>query len=296
VSAPLTTVVLAGSLVGLGAFVAWAGVAPRPPSLRAALDRIGRPHEPRWRGSQTDVDARLGRAARGIGVVDRAVERMRTDLVVLHRSADEQAAALVAHVLLGCLWAPAVSLGGWLVGVSLPLAIPLWGAPLGGALAGWWTIQSVRSTADRRRITFSRAISSVCDLAAMGLASGRGLESSLTMAVAASPTWPYRDIKGALEAGYLRGEAPWVALTRLGEEAGLGDLVELAAALQLAGDEGAAVRQTIARKAASTRERLTADAEQRAAATTERMGIPATFLLLGFVVFLGYPAIAVLFR
>jgi hypothetical protein len=116
------------------------------------------------------------------------------------------------------------------------------------------------------------------------------------MAVAAGHTWPYRDMKTALDSGYLRGDPPWTALARLGDDAGLGDLAELAAALQLAGDEGAAVRETVAAKATSTRERLTADAERRAAATTERMGIPATFLLLGFTVFLGYPSVAVLFQ
>jgi Flp pilus assembly protein TadB len=264
--------------------------------LGAALDRIGRPVEPRWQRDSTELDARVGRLARRVGAVDRTVERMREDLFVLHRSADEQAAILVVNVLLGCLWFPVVSMGGWLVGVRLPFAVPLWGTVLGGGLAGWWTVQSTRSKASQRRITFTRAISSLCDLSAMGLASGHGLESSLAMAVAASPTWPYRDMQTVLESGHLRGEPPWISLARLGAEGGLGDLVELAAALQLAGDEGAAVRETIASKANSTRERLTADAERRAAATTERMGIPATFLLLGFVVFLGYPAIAVLFQ
>jgi tight adherence protein C len=296
VSGDLTTVVLAGGTLGCGLLLAWSGASPSRPSLRAALDRIGRSRELRWQRGSSDIDARVGRLARRVGLVDRTVERMRNDLFVVHRSADEQAAILVANVLLGCLWFPVVSVGGWLVGVQLPLAVPFWGTALGGGLAGWWTIQAVRSKAGQRRITFSRALSSLCDLAAMGLASGRGLESSLAMAVAASPAWPYRDMQTALESGYLRGEPPWVSLAKLGEDAGLGDLVELAAALQLAGDEGAAVRETIASKATSTRERLTADAERRAAATTERMGIPATFLLLGFVVFLGYPAIAVLFQ
>lgn len=293
---PLTTAVLAGCLVGLGFFVAWAGAAPPRAPLRAALARIAQQPEPLWRRSSSDVDARVGRLVRRIGVVDQTIERLRTDLFILHRSADEQAAALVVHVLLGCLWLPLVSVGGSLVGVRLPLAVPLWGTALGGGLAGWWTIQSVRTEASRRRITFSRALSSLCDLAAMGLASGRGLESSLAMGVGAGHTWPYRDMQTALDSGYLRGDPPWVVLAGLGDDAGVGDLVELAAALQLAGDEGAAVRETIAAKATSTRERLTADAERRAAATTERMGIPATFLLLGFTVFLGYPAVAVLFQ
>ena len=73
-------------------------------------------------------------------------------------------------------------------------------------------------------------------------------------------------------------------------------LTELAAALSLAGDEGAAVRDTVSSKAKSIRERLTANAERDAASITERMGIPATLLLLGFMIFLGFPAIYVLFQ
>ncbi len=56
------------------------------------------------------------------------------------------------------------------------------------------------------------------------------------------------------------------------------------------------MRDTVSSKAKAIRERLTADAERSAANVTERMGVPATLLLLGFIVFLGYPAIAVLFK
>ncbi|HRE03795.1 MAG TPA: type II secretion system F family protein, partial [Ilumatobacteraceae bacterium] len=100
----------------------------------------------------------------------------------------------------------------------------------------------------------------------------------------------------ALRTGYVRGDTPWEALARLGDDADLPDLTELAAAVSLAGQEGAAVRNTVTSKAKAIRERLTADAERSAASTTERMGVPATLLLLGFIVFLGFPAIAVLFE
>ena len=76
----------------------------------------------------------------------------------------------------------------------------------------------------------------------------------------------------------------------------LTDLTELAAALSLAGDEGAAVRDTVSSKAKSIRERLTANAERDAPSITARMGIPATLLLPGFMIFLGFPAIYVLFQ
>ena len=72
----------------------------------------------------------------------------------------------------------------------------------------------------------------------------------------------------------------------------MSDLTELAGALALAGDHGAAVLDTVSTKARSLRERLVAEAERRAVAVTERMGIPATLVLIGFTAFLLFPALA----
>ena len=78
----------------------------------------------------------------------------------------------------------------------------------------------------------------------------------------------------ALRTGYVRGDTPWDALARLGNDADLPDLAELAAALSLAGDQGAAVRDTVSSKAKAIRERLTADAERSAAQHHRAHGHP----------------------
>ena len=76
---------------------------------------------------------------------------------------------------------------------------------------------------------------------------------------------------------------------------GVDDLSELANTIAMAGEEGAAVRDTVSAKARTIRERITAETEQSAAAVTERMSLPAVLMVLGFLVFLGYPAVTVLF-
>lgn len=291
----VSLVMVAGGLVGAGGWLAWSGLAPARPPLHVVLGRLGRPR-PVDEAVTDDLDARLGAMARRIGVVDQAVESLRSDLRILRGSPDEQAAILVTYAVLGLLWLPVVSVGGWLVGVRLPLAIPLWGALLGGGIGVWTAIRSTREAARHRRETFARALSALCDVCGMCLAAGRGVESSLETAASAGHGWAFAEIQSALRTGYVRGDEPWEALAQLGEEADLPDLVELAGALSLAGHEGAAVRRTVAQKARAIRERLTSEAERQAASTTERMGVPATFLLLGFVVFLGFPAIAVLFE
>ena len=55
--------------------------------------------------------------------------------------------------------------------------------------------------------------------------------------------------------------------------------------------EGAAVRTTVAAKARTIRERMSADSEVAAAAVTERMSLPSVLLVLGFLLFICFPAI-----
>lgn len=291
-----TAVVLAGGMLGTGLWLVWSGWSPARPPLHAALARLGQPRVEVEPVSRDNLDVRLGVLARKIGIVDQTVTAMRADLRVLRRSPDEQAALLVTYAVLGFLWVPVIAAGGWIVGFRLPVAVPLWLALVGGAVGITSALRSVKTSAAFSRQAFSHALSSFCDITGMCLAAGRGVESSLETAAHTGRGWAFVELQSALRAGYVRGDTPWDALARLGSEAQLDDLVELAAALSLAGDEGAAVRDTVSSKAKAIRERLTSEAERSAAAVTERMGIPATLLLLGFIVFLGFPALAVLFE
>lgn len=293
---PVTAVVLAGGLVGVGTWLVWTGWSPARPPLHAVLGRLGQPRVEVEPMSRENLDVRVGVWARKIGLVEHTVTAMRADLRVLRRSPDEQAALIVTYALLGFLWAPVVATGGWLVGFRLPWAIPLWLALTGAGIGAVGAVRSVKAAAVQRRQAFSHALSSFCDITGMCLAAGRGVESSLETAAQTGTGWAFAELQTALRTGYVRGDTPWDALARLGNDADLADLTELAAALSLAGDEGAAVRTTVGSKAKAIRERLTADAERSAASVTERMGIPATLLLLGFIIFLGFPAIAVLFE
>jgi len=86
------------------------------------------------------------------------------------------------------------------------------------------------------------------------------------------------------------GEPPWEALARLGKTLGIDELGELAATTGLAAMEGAKVRTTLAARSASIRRHELASAEAEANALTERLFLPGMFLLVGFLIFIGYPA------
>ena len=296
---PVTIVCAAGVLFGSGVYLAVTGLFPARPPLHEALARLGQPQAVApvaSTGQEASIDVRVGRLARRVAGIERLLVPMRADLRVMHRTGEEQAAIIATYGFLGFVFVPVVVIGWRLVGVGIPWVVSLWMSLAGAALGVIMAVKSVKPAAQKRRRAFSHALSAFCDVCGMSLAAGRGVESSIQAAAQAGTGWPFVEIQSALRAGYVRGDTPWDALARLGNEADLADLTELASAISLAGDQGAAIRDTIASKAKAVRERLTAEVERGAASTTEKMGIPATFLLLGFIVFLGFPGISVLFH
>jgi tight adherence protein C len=129
---------------------------------------------------------------------------------------------------------------------------------------------------------------------AMALAAGRGVEQALTTAASSGEGWAFTELRAALHAGYVRGETPWESLGRLGDELAIPDLSQLASTIAMAGEDGAAVRETISTKARTISDRIGADAEQTAQRATAQMGLPAVALAAGFLVFLMYPAVSAL--
>jgi len=117
-----------------------------------------------------------------------------------------------------------------------------------------------------------------------------GIESALEAASSVAGEASFLRIRRALDRARHAGRSPWEALGQLGAELGVNELEELAASLRLAGTEGARIRASLSAKSASLRRRQLADAQGRANATTERLFLPAIVLMLGFVVFLMYPA------
>jgi Flp pilus assembly protein TadB len=245
---------------------------------------------------ESDRDARFGGfLLRHLPALDRAVQSMRADLRILRRTPEEQAARVGSYALLCLLLAPWTAAVAWLVGAQPPPALFLFVVLAGLVVAITAPFARLRKQASARRKAFLHALSAYCNVTVMSLAAGRGVEQALETASTAGQGWAFAELRGALTAGYVRGDPPWEALGLLGQELGVDDLTELASTISMAGEEGAAVRETVGAKARTIRERITADTEQAAAAVTERMSLPTVLLVFGFLVFLGYPALTVLF-
>jgi tight adherence protein C len=198
-----------------------------------------------------------------------------------------QMAISAAAGLISALFAIAVS-------SAMGLALPLTGL-LGGLLlcclgTGCAPLVSLRTRAQTKKAELRKATGAFLDLVVLALAGGMGLEGAFQAAGEVGKSWGMIRIVQVLNWGRDAGLTPWASLGLLGARYGVSQLEELSAMMALAGAEGAKVRESLAAKAASLRVLEQAEAESAANALTERMFLPGVVLLVGFLVFIGYPA------
>ncbi len=284
----MSPILVAGLAMGAGLWCVVSGLWPAHEPLATVLNRVGTPRPDRV--DRSNLDARFGAWARRLGPIDRAFAGLASDLRLLHKNADEQAGQLVGVSLVGLLWGPFVVALLAMAGMAVPVVVPVWMALVGAAACAVAQLASIKAQAAQRRTEFSFALGAFLDVLSSGLAGGQTIKAAVDYAAAAGEGWAFEDIRVALTTGYIDGRHPWDALADLAEETNLEELAELAAALSLAGEEGAAVRSIVRAKARVIRERIAAGIEKKGAEATERMAVPAILLAFGFFAFWGYPA------
>jgi len=283
----------AGIGAGLWSLLVWA--APPRPDLGLVLARLDPiPHPtPLLLAAAGDgwairAAAPLTRVLAGLGLPRTAVRR---DLIILERSIPAHLAHQAVLATAG-LFLPAVGeLILLAVGSPVGWAVPVWVGLLTAAAGLMTPDVQVRARAARRRADLRHALSAFLDLVVVSLAGGAGVDGALTDSASIGHGWAFTQIRCALDAARLARATPWSMLGRLGTELDIGELVELAASVSLAGTEGAKVRASLAAKAAALRGHQLADAEAAANAATERMSLPVVALFGGFLLFIGYPAV-----
>lgn len=281
-----------GAVGGTGAWLVWTGWRPSVEPLATVLARFGQPGSQPVRVTRQNLDRRFGARVRRLGPVDRWLDRRRADLRIVDRTPDDQAALLGAFGLLGLFAGPLVLVPRWIAGVPVPLMAAGWVALLGAVIGVVVAMLELRDQAAKRRKAFLHALSAYCISVDMALSVGAGPEQALTAAAADGQGWQFAQLRGALAAARARNDQPWDALRQLGEDVDVTDLIELARTIEHVALRGAVVGDTVAEIADSIQERIAADIERDATRTTVRMAIPATMLLMGFMVLMAYPAVA----
>lgn len=284
--------IVLGCAAGAGLLLLISGLLPDRRSLDVALAQLHRPRTMRTERQPETLTIRVvGRPLAKSKLGASVAGRFARDLRVTGQAAEELLAKQGLCAFVGLLWAPATAGLMALGGVSTSVLLPLWCSAVLAVVGFVLPLLSLKLAAAERRRSFRHALSCFLDLVAVRLAGGAGVESALASSAHAGQGWAFSEIRQSLAEARLMGEPPWTGLDRLGTALAIGELNELAASVTLAGDEGARVRGSIAAKARAIRVRGLADAESAAQSANERMSLPIVLLMLGFVVFLGYPAV-----
>jgi hypothetical protein len=288
--------ILSGAAAGFGCIGVLWGLRLSPRSLDAVAAAVNRPLPEGTVPDGTEtLPLRAGRTM--VAHLDRT--RMRdlsrwpyvaSCLAITGQSPERLAAQVLVVGGAGLLAPPFLWLVAQLIGVSTPIAVPILIALIGVSGGLVLPVVELLKEAGERRRHFRIVIGSFVDLVVLGLAGGVGVEGAMFAASQVSSDWAARRMARALLKARDSGRSPWTALGQLGETIGVSELVELSTTLQLAGTEGARIRQSLNARAVSIRRHEQADAESAANAVTERLFLPGSLLLLGFLLFVGYPA------
>lgn len=290
----MTVMALLGCGLGIGLIGASrAGTSPRP-SLRALLEVV---NSPAIHGTHGETPSRW-RVDQVLGLRVASELRRRDSRHVVTgmvATSGRDLDGICSELVLGAMVGAGLPILSWFLirasGTQLPTVIPVWGAILLGSCGAATPLIVLRIESTKRRRMARRVIGSFLDLVVLCMAGGMGVEGALFAAAQVGQDDLSRRLADVLVLARESATPPWRALALLGEELGLIELQDVAAAVGLAGTEGAQVRLTLVAKAASVRRHELADAEAQANAVTQRLFLPGVLLLLGFLLFIGYPAV-----
>jgi Flp pilus assembly protein TadB len=294
----MTTVVLLGALAGLGTVGFVFGVRVTPPALETIAAEMNRSVPTRYISTRRPrLGARAGRALNSV------IEgsgwsfhprwlAFRSALSITGESVEVLGTKVLAASGAGLLGPFLIWLVAQAVGIQINPALTVTTALLAGVAGASLPVVRLFGRAQERRRHFRVVIGSFVDLVVLGLAGGVGIEGALLAASQVSSDWATTRMAKALSRARDGGQTLWSGLSQLGAEIGVPELLELSTTLELAGTEGARIRQSLSARAVALRRHEQADAESDANATTERLFLPGSLLLLGFLLFIGYPALS----
>jgi Flp pilus assembly protein TadB len=298
----MTGVLLLGALVGLGIFLLVFALLPRRVSLAkrlAAFDEAQSASGLAPAAAAVTTESAFSRwlgAAMAKFCAEQGWElrSLRSSLSLTGKSLESYLAQKILLALLGLLIAPVAITVLSVVGVHIPVIIPLWLALLLALVFFVLPDVELRQEVGRRRREFRHAIASYLDLVAMNLSGGRGVPEALLVASEIGTGWAMWRIRDALLNARITGQTPWQALGALGDEVKVDELTDLAAALGLVAEDGAKVRESLVTRAVSLRRRELADLQGQAGERSQSMLVAQMLLCAAFMIFLIYPAVKVM--
>ena len=294
---------LAGALVGLGAYLSVLAVLPAHPDLGAALARL---HPTRlddtWATTSAPVsgrrpgplETRLGNwlevQLRGRGWVRLPLQ----DLAFLRRPVSrflgEKAVLALAGLLLPTVLAACLAV----LGLALPVPVPVLAALLLAAALWFVPDIGVHRDAVAARQEFARGVAAYIDLTALQLAGGAGTTQALEEAARVGDSWVFARLREELGAAALAGRTPWDSLAGLADDLRLPELADLAHVARISGEGSAAVYDSLQARSKGQRAALLSREHTRANEATNRLALPVALFAIVFLIMLGFPAVTMI--
>jgi tight adherence protein C len=293
----MTVGLLLGGALGASLCLLVFALAPPRPALATVVGRWERQRA--RRAAEVDLDADDTSWQRGMGrwlvaqLAHRGItlNRLRADLELTDNTVEAHLVRKTTYALFGLLLPAVLSATLMALGATPPLTVPVVGGLVLGGLFFWVPDLSVVQAAEQRRHELRRALSCYLDLVSMSLAGGRGIPEALPTAARIGTGWAFELLSSTIDRARLVGDTPWAALADLGRRTGMQELQDLGGALALVADDGAKVRQSLTARASTQRRRQLAEAEGAAAKADQSMEMAQVVLFIGFVLFLGFPAV-----
>ncbi|MFD8416900.1 type II secretion system F family protein [Streptomyces sp. NPDC059650] len=179
-----------------------------------------------------------------------------------------------------------------LAGYPFPFAIPAI-AGIGLAVVFWFLPDlQLRQQAVEAKEDFRYAIKAYLRLVQLERAADAAPTQALKRAAEVGHGWVFAKIRDTITRAELEGISPWEGLKRLSVELDVPELGAPADIISLAGEEGAAVGDTLGAQARSLSGALVTSAKAQANQASEKMVMPVAMLVLIMTVYIGYPALS----
>jgi tight adherence protein C len=179
-------------------------------------------------------------------------------------------------------------LTGWVsIGLLLPIGVSLFGA----VLAPLAVHSEAISRSDDARIDVRHQLSAYLDMVTMLLAGNTGHEGALEQAARAGDGLLFVELRRRMREVGTTGHSLVRALALVGEDFGVVELEQVAAATQLSASEGAPVARTLAARCSTLRSTLAAEQEASARVRNDKVTPPLVGMAVLFMALIIYPAL-----
>lgn len=289
----MTSVVIAGCLVGSGLTLLIAAGVPAVPDLRAAVARVNGAAPVTW-GQPSTRSSLSGAVSRlTVWLADvLGLARHRADLALTGVSASRLAAEKCGYALLGLMFPLFLASVVSIAGIAIPFVVPMAASVALAVGLSFLPEHDLRRRSAGARVQMRRTVCAYLELVALERAADAGAVEALERAAAIGHGPGFEHIRDALLRARLEGRTPWQQLSRLAEELRVPELGDVADIMRLSGEDGAAVLPTLRARAASLRTSLLQADVAAANVASERMSIPVALLGVAFMALLGFPAFA----